>query len=123
MARILEQLDESPEKVMFGKLLIQLGNQSEDRVRSAAKQVPLELLRDIIYQFQVVLESRKGEHIQKIANDLKAEGISVEDLIQRHPFYPAGYEYVLAMLVALGVTFEFVAQAQHGLLSTHQLQQ
>lgn len=80
MARILEQLDESPEKVMFGKLLIQLGNQSEDRVRSAAKQVPLELLRDIIYQFQVVLESRKGEHIQKIANDLKAEGISVEDL-------------------------------------------
>ncbi|OEF27191.1 hypothetical protein [Vibrio rumoiensis] len=80
MARILEQMDESPEKIMFGKLLIELGNQSEERIRSAAKQVPLELLRDIIYQFQVIADLRKGEHIQKLAQDLKAEGLSVEDL-------------------------------------------
>lgn len=80
MARVLEQLDESPEKVMFGKLLIQLGNQSEDRIRKAANQVPLELLRDMIYQFQVVVDSRKGEHIQKIAQELQQDGLSIEDL-------------------------------------------
>lgn len=60
MARILEQLDESPEKVMYGKLLNELGNQSSERIRSAAKQVPLTVLRDLVYQFQQVIESRKG---------------------------------------------------------------
>lgn len=59
MARLLEQLDESPEKVMFGKLLTELGNQSSERVRSAAKQVPVPILRDLIYQFNQVIESRK----------------------------------------------------------------
>lgn len=80
MARILEQLDESPEKVMFGKLLTELGNQSQERIRSAAKQVPLELLRDIIYQFQVIADSRKGEQVQLLAEKLKAQGLSAEDL-------------------------------------------
>ncbi|MFV0574266.1 MAG: hypothetical protein ACK5NC_02410 [Vibrio sp.] len=80
MARILEQMDESPEKIMFGKLLVELGNQSQERIRSAAKQVPLELLRDIIYQFQVVAESRKGEQVQLLAEKLKAQGLSVDDL-------------------------------------------
>ncbi|MFH0257841.1 hypothetical protein ACGRL8_12605 [Vibrio rumoiensis] len=80
MARILEQLDESPEKVMFGKLLTELGNQSQERIRSAAKQVPLELLRDIIYQFQVIADSRKGEQVQLLAEQLKAQGLSVDDL-------------------------------------------
>lgn len=80
MARILEQLDESPEKVMFGKLLTELGNQSQERIRSAAKQVPLELLRDLIYQFQVIADSRKGEQVQLLAEQLKAQGLSVEDL-------------------------------------------
>lgn len=59
MARIWEQLDESPEKVMFGKLLAELGNQSSERVRSAAKQVPLPVLRDLVFQFQQVIDSRK----------------------------------------------------------------
>ncbi|WP_086981921.1 H-NS-like global regulator TsrA [Vibrio aphrogenes] len=80
MARILEQLDESPEKVMFGKLLTELGNQSQERIRSAAKQVPLDVLRDIIYQFQVIADSRKGEQVQLLAEKLKAQGLSVEDL-------------------------------------------
>ncbi|MCF7355718.1 hypothetical protein [Vibrio sp. CK2-1] len=80
MARILEQLEESPEKIMFGKLLTELGNQSQERIRSAAKQVPLELLRDIIYQFQVIADSRKGEQVQLLAEQLKAQGLSVEDL-------------------------------------------
>lgn len=78
MARILEQLEESPEKIMFGKLLTELGNQSQERIRSAAKQVPLELLRDIIYQFQVIADSRKGEQVQLLAEQLKAQGLSVE---------------------------------------------
>lgn len=80
MARILEQLEDSPEKVMYGKLLAGLGNQSQERIRSAAKQVPLENLRDIIYQFQAVLESRKDEHIQQIAQEMKDQGFSVAEL-------------------------------------------
>ncbi len=80
MAKRLEQLEESPEKVMFGKLLQELGNQSEERIRSAAKQVPLANLRDIVYQFQQVIESRKGEQVQSIADELAEKGISAEEL-------------------------------------------
>ncbi|MDN3679635.1 hypothetical protein QWZ04_04755 [Vibrio tapetis subsp. quintayensis] len=80
MAKRLEQLEESPEKVMFGKLLQELGNQSEERIRSAAKQVPLANLRDIVYQFQKVIESRKGEQVQGIADELAEKGISAEEL-------------------------------------------
>ncbi|MFG0605797.1 hypothetical protein ACF8CX_08710 [Vibrio mimicus] len=81
MARILEQLDESPEKVMFGKLLNELGNQSSERIRSAAKQVPLTVLRDLIYQFQQVIESRKGEQVETLAKELAKQGISAEELL------------------------------------------
>lgn len=80
MARILEQFEESPEKVMFGKLLQELGNQSEERVRSAAKQVSTSTLRDLIYQFQLVLDSRKKEEVVIMAEKLKSQGFSVEDL-------------------------------------------
>ncbi|MBD1559633.1 hypothetical protein HC752_22075 [Vibrio sp. S9_S30] len=80
MARILEQLEESPEKIMFGKLLNELGNQSEERIRSAAKQVPLHMLRDIVYQFQQVIESRKSESVQQLAAELAQQGISPEEL-------------------------------------------
>ncbi|USD65254.1 hypothetical protein [Vibrio sp. SCSIO 43136] len=80
MAKVLEQLEESPEKVMFGKLLNELGNQSEERIRSAAKQVPLTALRDIVYQFQQVIESRKGEVVQNLANDLTSQGFTAEEL-------------------------------------------
>jgi uncharacterized protein YutE (UPF0331/DUF86 family) len=80
MARILEQLEESPEKIMFGKLLNELGSQSEERIRSAAKQVPLHTLRDIVYQFQKVIESRKSESVQQLASELAKQGISPEEL-------------------------------------------
>lgn len=80
MARVLEQMEDSPEKVMFGKLLNELGNQSEERIRSAAKQVPLDKLRDLVYQFQQVIESRKGERVQLIARDMAEQGISAEEL-------------------------------------------
>ncbi|MDN3699687.1 MULTISPECIES: hypothetical protein [Vibrio] len=80
MARVLEQMEESPEKVMFGKLLSELGNQSEERIRSAAKQVPLHTLRDIIYQFQQVAESRKGEQVGLLAKELAEQGISADEL-------------------------------------------
>ncbi|GLT19066.1 hypothetical protein GCM10007938_28480 [Vibrio zhanjiangensis] len=82
MARVLEQLDESPEKVMFGKLLNELGNQSGERIRSAAKQVPLHMLRDIIFQFQQVVEDRKGEEVATIAKSIAEQGISVDELRQ-----------------------------------------
>ncbi|MDW2149697.1 hypothetical protein R7Q48_24165 [Vibrio sp. 378] len=81
MARILEQMEESPEKVMFGKLLPELGNQSSARIRSAAKQVPLPILRDIVYQFQQVIESRKGEQVELLAKDLAQQGISADELL------------------------------------------
>ncbi len=82
MARVLEQLEDSPEKVMFGKLLNELGNQSSERVRSAAKQVPLPVLRDLIYQFQQVIESRKDEQVDLMAKKLAQQGISAEDLMK-----------------------------------------
>ncbi|MBD1567104.1 hypothetical protein P4S52_09745 [Vibrio sp. SA48] len=81
MARIWEQLDESPEKVMFGKLLNELGNQSSERIRSAAKQVPLPVLRDLVFQFQRVIESRKGEQVEIMAKELAKQGISAEELL------------------------------------------
>ncbi|GEA52916.1 hypothetical protein VIN01S_37200 [Vibrio inusitatus NBRC 102082] len=80
LARIMEQMEESPEKVMYGKLLRELGNQSEERIRSAAKQLPLHTLKDIVYQFQRVIESRKGEQVDLLAQELIKDGISVEDL-------------------------------------------
>ncbi|WP_375751928.1 hypothetical protein [Vibrio sp. HN007] len=80
MARVLEQLEDAPEKVMFGKLLSELGNQSEERIRSAAKQIPLHMLRDIVYQFQQVIESRKDEQVQLLAEELVKDGISVDEL-------------------------------------------
>ncbi|HAS8236866.1 TPA: hypothetical protein I7763_20180 [Vibrio vulnificus] len=81
MARILEQMEESPEKIMFGKLLVELGNQSEERIRSAAKQVLLHVLRDIVYQFQQVINSRKGEQVESMAKELAEQGISADELL------------------------------------------
>lgn len=80
MARVLEQLEDSPEKVMFGKLLNELGNQSGERIRSAAKQVPLHMLRDIVYQFEQVIEARKDEQVELMAQSLAEQGISAEAL-------------------------------------------
>ncbi|MGR6832749.1 H-NS-like global regulator TsrA [Aliivibrio wodanis] len=79
MARVLEQMEESPEKLMFGKLLSELGNQSQERVRSAARQVSVPTLRDLIYQFQVVIEERKGETTKKLAEEMAKEGVSLDD--------------------------------------------
>lgn len=80
MARVLEQLDDAPDKVMYGKLLNELGNQSGERIQSAAKNVPLHLLRDIVFQFQQVIESRKGEQVEELAKQLADQGISAEAL-------------------------------------------
>ena len=80
MARILEQLEQAPEKVMFGRILNELGSQSSERIRSAAKQVPLPVLRDMVYQFQRVIESRKDERIDSLAKEIAEQGISVDDL-------------------------------------------
>ncbi|MGC9492618.1 hypothetical protein [Vibrio genomosp. F10] len=80
MARVLEQLEEAPEKIMFGKILNEMGNQSGERIRSAAKQVPIDVLKDIVFQFQQVIESRKGEQVETLAKQLAEQGISVEEL-------------------------------------------
>ncbi|WP_070970934.1 hypothetical protein [Vibrio sonorensis] len=82
MARLLEQLDKAPEKVMFGKILIELGSQSGERIRSAAKQVPLDMLKDLIYQFQQVAESRKDEQVESLAQLAAQQGITAEELKQ-----------------------------------------
>ena len=80
MARLLLQLEETPEKVMFGKMLGELGQQSSQRIRSAAKQVPLDTLRDLIYHFQQVIEERKDEEVSSLAKSLAEQGISAEEL-------------------------------------------
>lgn len=80
MARLLEQLEKAPEKVMFGKILSELGNQSGERIRSAAKTVPLPILRDMVYQFQQVIDSRKDEKVESLAREIAQQGISVDDL-------------------------------------------
>ncbi|KOO12566.1 hypothetical protein AKJ18_23285 [Vibrio xuii] len=80
MARVLEQLEESPEKIMFGKLLNELGNQIGERIRIASNQLPLHMLRDIVYQFQQVIEARKDEQVELMAKSIAEQGISVEDL-------------------------------------------
>ena len=80
MARVLEQLEESPEKMMFGKVLIELGNQSEERIRSAARQVPLSSLKDFVFQFQQVIEERKGERVHELATEIANEGFTAEEL-------------------------------------------
>ncbi|WGW00316.1 hypothetical protein QF117_21045 [Vibrio sp. YMD68] len=80
MARVLEQLEEAPEKIMFGKILNEMGNQSGERIRSAAKQVPIDVLKDIVFQFQQVIESRKGEQVETLAKQLAEQGISAEEL-------------------------------------------
>ncbi len=65
---------------MFGKVLTELGNQSEERIRSAARQVPLKFLRDMVYQFNEVIKERKGERIQELAESIAGDGISPEEL-------------------------------------------
>lgn len=82
IARMMEQLDSSPEKIMFGKVLSELGNQSGERIQSAAKQVPLPMLRDIVYHFQQVIASRKDEQVDLLAKQISEQGISVEELKQ-----------------------------------------
>ncbi|MDE1358001.1 hypothetical protein L9W73_11880 [Vibrio aestuarianus] len=57
------------------------GNQSSERIRSAAKQVPLPVLRDLVFQFQHVIESRKGEQVEIMAKELAKQGILAEELL------------------------------------------
>lgn len=82
MARLLEQLDTAPEKVMYGKLLNELGSQSGERIQSAAKQVSVPMLRDIIYHFQQVIAARKDEQVDVLAKQIADQGISVDELKQ-----------------------------------------
>ncbi len=82
VAKLMEQLDESPEKVMYGKLLVELSSLSEERIKSAANQVPLINLKDLVYQFQQVIDSRKEESMELIKQKLLEDGFDSEDLIK-----------------------------------------
>lgn len=82
LARHLEMLDESPEKMMFGRLLTELSGMSEERVRSAARQVPISGLRELVRQFNIVIDSRKGERVKELAEQIAKEGISAEEFRQ-----------------------------------------
>ncbi|PCS23044.1 H-NS-like global regulator TsrA [Candidatus Enterovibrio escicola] len=80
LARHLEMLDESPEKMMFGKLLTELSGMSEERVQSAARQVPISGLCELIYQFNKVIKDLRGERVLELAQEIADEGISSEEL-------------------------------------------
>ncbi len=82
LARHLEMLDESPEKMMFGKLLTELSGMSEDRVKSAARQVPISGLRELVHQFNVVIDSRKQERVNELAEQILNDGISADEFRQ-----------------------------------------
>ncbi|MDD1795629.1 hypothetical protein L4D06_19075 [Enterovibrio makurazakiensis] len=82
LARHLEMLDESPEKMMFGKLLTELSGMSEDRIQRAARQVPISGLRELVHQFNKIIEERRGERVQELAQEIADDGISVEELRQ-----------------------------------------
>ncbi|CSI10281.1 Uncharacterised protein [Vibrio cholerae] len=43
--------------------------------------MPLTVLRDLVYQFQQVIESRKGEQVETMAKELAKQGISAEELL------------------------------------------
>ena len=80
LARHLEMLDVSPEKMMFGKLLTELSGMSEERVKSAARQVPINGLCELIHQFKIIVEERRGERLQELAEQISNDGFSAEDL-------------------------------------------
>lgn len=80
LARHLEMLDESPEKMMFGKLLTELSGMSEERVKSAARQVPIGALKELVLQFNRVIDERRGEVVLEVAKQMEADGISPEEL-------------------------------------------
>ncbi|MEZ8143599.1 hypothetical protein A1OO_00420 [Enterovibrio norvegicus FF-33] len=82
LARHLETLEESPEKMMFGKLLTELSGMSEDRVQRAARQVPISGLRELVHQFNKVIADRRGERVQELAQEIADDGISVDELRQ-----------------------------------------
>ena len=79
LARHLEMLDESPEKMMFGKLLTELSGMSEERVRSAARQVPISGLRELVHQFNEVLKERSDERLKELALQMAGDNISVDE--------------------------------------------
>ena len=111
MARVLEQLEDAPEKVMFGKLLNELGNQSGERIRSAAKQVPLHMLRDIVYQFQQVVEDPVQVEAERVHDrpERMARRIAPEQLATRQPARFRRGDIKLAVLIS--------HQGTHGLQS------
>ncbi|MBE1277067.1 MULTISPECIES: hypothetical protein [Enterovibrio] len=82
LARHLEMLEESPEKMMFGKLLTELSGMSEERVQRAARQVPISGLRELVHQFNKVIHDRRGERVQELAQEMANDGISAEELRQ-----------------------------------------
>lgn len=80
IARYFETLEESPEKMMFGKLLIELSGMTEERIKSAARQVPIGSLHELVNQFSEVLKERRGERLKELAEQISNDGISADEL-------------------------------------------
>ncbi|MGL4456695.1 MAG: hypothetical protein ACRC4H_04590 [Plesiomonas sp.] len=81
MAKIMNQLEDSPEKVMFGRVLKELCTQSPERIRSAARHVEIKELRDLVHQLQVVISEKREERKEQILRAMAAEGIDPQDLL------------------------------------------
>ncbi|AVQ87775.1 Uncharacterised protein [Plesiomonas shigelloides] len=82
MAKIMNQLEDSPEKVMFGRVLKELCHQSPERIRSAARHVDIKELRDLVHQVSAVIEEKREERKQQILRAMAAEGINPQDLLE-----------------------------------------
>lgn len=82
LARTLETLESgTPEKIMFGKLLTELTGQPEERIRKAARQVPIAGLRELIYIFNQVVHERRSERMQEFLTQMNNDGISADEFL------------------------------------------
>ncbi|WP_338167272.1 hypothetical protein [Vibrio sp. 10N] len=80
-ARLLEMNFDHPEDLVFGKLLVELGNQSAERVRSSAMKVELSTLKVLAEALQEQIALIKKERAEEIACMMRNDGFTVDDVL------------------------------------------
>lgn len=80
-ARLLEMNFDHPEDLVFGKLLLALGNQSAERVRSCATKVELNNLKQLVEVLREQIPAIKKERAEEIADMMRSDGFTVDDVL------------------------------------------
>lgn len=81
LARLLERNHEHPEEYLFGKLLVELGNQSAERIRSSAFKMELKNLKTLTAILNEPIEAHKQECVLDLAKTLTKDGYTAEDIV------------------------------------------